>query len=124
MTEATFRNCPECMTSFEVVKKQGKARTFCTPECKAASASRRTTRGKALVAIAQGWRQSRGSGDVGKFLFAEMTAMLDQFNAEDLAAKRMKALDYAKLVCDVQPCNPDYNGGATFTATRFFDRQN
>lgn len=118
----TARICPECATSFEVVKKQGKARVFCSDACKQVHANRRTARGKSLVAIAQGWRQSRGSGDFGKFLFAEMTAMLDQMNAEDLAAGRMKAVDYAKTVTEFRPVSLEYNTKA-YEASRFMDRQ-
>jgi hypothetical protein len=100
MTTRT-RICPECSTTFELTATKGKARVFCTEACKQTHANRRTTRGKSLVAIAMGWRQTRGSGQLGKDLFAEMTRMLDTFVAEDVAAGRMRSDDYAKTILDM-----------------------
>lgn len=122
MTNVLNRRCAECGTEFDAARK-GKARTFCTDACKAAHANRRTSRGKALIAIAQGWRKSRGSGDFGKFLFGEVTSMLDAWNAEDLAAGRLDAVEYAKLVVEYQTVNPDYHGGRSFEASRYMDRK-
>jgi len=123
-TNLKTKTCPECGEPFALeTGKPGKPRVFCSNDCKAAHSNRRTARGKNLAAIAQGWRQTRGSGDLGKFLFAEMTAMLDQWNAEDLAAGRMRAADYAASVCDFTPTNSvQYAKG--YTASRFMDRRN
>jgi hypothetical protein len=117
------RICPECNKPFAVVKKQGKPRVFCSDAHKAAHANRRTARGKALVAIAMGWRQARGSGDLGKELFGQMTEMLDAFNAEDLADGRMGAKDYAASLIEFTKVNPEYYGKA-YIATRYMDRKN
>ena len=116
------RICPECGNEFEANGHRGPTRTFCSNACKTTHSNRRTVRGKSLVAIAQAWRKSRGAGEAGKFFFAELTSMLDQFNAEDAEAGRMDAVDYAKLLCDFHPVNPDYHGGRTFEASRWMDR--
>jgi hypothetical protein len=108
--------CPECGKSFEQTGGRGKPRVFCSDDHKAAHASRMTVRGKQLAKIALGWRLARGSGDLGKFLFAEMTTMLDDWNSEDKAAGRMRADDYAALVCDFNSTNPQWS-------RRYFDRQ-
>lgn len=113
--EPKLRNCPECGGEFTASGKQGKARVFCCPEHKQAHANRMTVRGKQLAKIALGWRQTRGSGDLGKFLFGEMTTMLDDWNAQDLEAGRMKAGDYAALVCEFDARNPSWS-------SRYFDR--
>jgi hypothetical protein len=111
-----LRTCPECGTEFAAPKKQGKARVFCCDAHKQAHANRMTVRGKQLAKIALGWRQTRGGGDLGKFLFGEMTSMLDDWNAEDLKAGRMKAGDYAALVCEFNTQNPSWS-------SRYFDRK-
>lgn len=108
LSATTSKPCPECGGA--VTKgTRGKARVFCSNECKQAHANRRTVRGKALVAIAQGWRQTRGSGDLGKFLFAEMQQMLDAWNAEDREAGRGRADVYAAQVCEFNPTNPQWS---------------
>lgn len=118
----TTRICPECGQEFTTNGGRGKPRIFCTDAHKQAHANRRMARGKSLVAIAQAWRKSRGSGEAGKFFFAELTSMLDEFNAQDLAAGRMDPVEYAKTVSDFETVNPDYYGGRTFTASRWMDR--
>lgn len=111
------RICPECGDTFEVssLSKQ----VFCCAAHKQAHANRCTVRGKALVRIAQGWRYSRGSGDIGKFLFAEMTAMLDQWNSEDLERtdRKINATDYAASVVQFNSLNPQWS-------LKYADRQN
>lgn len=121
MTTKT-RRCAECPTTFEVKPSPGKPKAFCSAACKQAHANRRASRGKSLMTVAQGWRKSRGSGDLGKFLFGEMTAMLDQWNAEDRDAGRLDPVEYAKSAIDFQPVNPAYHGGRTFEANRWIDR--
>jgi endogenous inhibitor of DNA gyrase (YacG/DUF329 family) len=91
------RECPECGVVLPKSTSRGRARSFCSEPCKQAHNNRMGSRGKALAKIALGWRQARGSGDAGKLLFAEMTAMLDAWNSEDLKANRMKADDYAMM---------------------------
>jgi hypothetical protein len=110
------RICPECGKGFEVTSNRGKPKLFCTNAHKQAHANRMAVRGKQLAKIALGWRKARGSGDIGKFLFAEMNEMLDTWNAEDVAAKRMDATEYAALVVEFNPTNPQWS-------RRYFDRQ-
>lgn len=112
----TVRKCPECGSTFEVTSNRGKPKLFCTDAHKQAHGNRMAVRGKQLTKIALGWRKARGSGDIGKFLFAEMNEMLDTWNAEDVAAKRMDATDYAALVVEFNPTNPQWS-------RRYFDRQ-
>ena len=107
------RNCPECGVELPPHTGRGKRRVFCCDEHKQAHANRRTVRGKALAAVAMGWRKTRGSGELGKYLFSEMTLMLDQWNAEDREAGRMAADDYARTLGDAGL------GGAG----RYIDRQ-
>lgn len=87
------RLCPECL---EPVAQRGKGKpsVFCCDEHREAHKNRRTVRGKRLVAIAQAWRVDRGSGQVAQACLQQMCMMLDQFNAEDLEAGRMRASDY------------------------------
>lgn len=93
-------SCPECGSEVPPATKKITQRVFCSNNCKANHSGRMAARGKALAKISMGWRQTRGSGDLGKFLFSEMTSMLDAWNSEDLAAGRMRADDYAALVTD------------------------
>lgn len=111
----TTRTCPECGQQFETQSKRGKPQVFCTEAHRQAHANRMTVRGKQLTKIALGWRLSRGSGELGKFLFNEMTSMLDEWNSEDKAAGRMRADDYAALVSEFNPSNPMWS-------KRYFDR--
>ena len=117
------RICPECGTEFTPPPARGQQRVFCCDAHKTAHKTRMTVRGQQLAKVALGWRITRGSGDFGKWLFSEMTSLLDQWNSEDKAAGRMKADDYMKLVANFTPVNPDYYNGKTFEADRWFDRQ-
>lgn len=112
---ANARHCPECGGVVSQVRTKS-LRVFCSNECKQIHANRRTARGKALAAVAMGWRQTRGSGDLGKFLFAEMTSMLDAWNAEDLKAGRMRADHYAAAVTDFNAAHPQWS-------RRYIDRK-
>lgn len=118
---AKTRICPECGQEFETNGGRGKPRIFCTEAHKQAHANRRGARGKTLVTLAQAWRKTRGSGDFGKFLFSEVTTLLDAWNAEDLEAGRLDPVEYAKLVVGFQSVPPGYYD-RTFNATRWIDR--
>ena len=84
------RVCPECGTAFGA----GHVRQiFCSPAHNTAFHNREKTRFTA-ISYAMAWRRQRGSGDVAKFAMAEMCRLLDQFNAEDLAAGRPGAVPY------------------------------
>lgn len=100
------KTCPECGSALPDTKSRGKKRVFCSDGCKTVHNNRMAARGKALAKVAMGWRQQRGAGDLGKFLFGEMTTMLDQWNSEDYQSGRMRADHYAALVCDWSPTQP------------------
>ena len=119
-----FKKCPECGEQFQPKSQRGKPQVFCCNAHKEAHGMRRASRGKSLVTLAQAWRKSRGAGDFGKFLFSEVTTLLDDWNAEDMAAGRMDPVEYAKLVTKFETVNPDYYGGRTFMADRWMDRNN
>jgi endogenous inhibitor of DNA gyrase (YacG/DUF329 family) len=109
--------CPECSAPLPLRNsRSGKKQVFCSARCKQAHANRNASRGKALAKIALGWRQTRGSGDLGKFLFAEMTSMLDEWNSQDRIAGRMRAADYAAMVCD-------FNDNPLIPPSRYIDRK-
>lgn len=105
------RFCPECGSEVEPKSTPGQPRVFCSAAHKQAHNNRMAVRGKSLTKIALGWRKTRGSGDFGKFLFAEMCKMLDAWNAEDLTAGRMPSDEYANLVT------------SGFTSASFMDRR-
>lgn len=121
MTEAThtpmIRKCPECMVEFDARVGSRRPKVFCSQQHKADHANRRMVRGKALAAIAMGWRHKRGQGPLGSFLYSEMNQMLDLWNSEDHAAGRMNASEYAALVVDFNPTNPEWS-------LRYNDRKN
>lgn len=97
-TPGSQHPCPECGGDLPERASKGRARVFCTAKCKADHNNRMASRGKALAKIALGWRVARGSGEAGRFLFSQMQEMLDAWNAEDNAAGRMRADDYAMLM--------------------------
>lgn len=101
--------CPECGVPVERTRVAGTPQVFCSKAHKTAHANRCAQRGKALVKMAMGWRVDRGTGAVAKFCFQEMTAMLDRWAAEDRDARRMRGPDYAALVCDFDPRNPNWS---------------
>lgn len=106
---AARRVCPEC--GCEVVRRsaRGPMPTFCGETCKKARGNRRLVRGAAIIEFAQAWRALRAQGPVAQAAFAQLNAILDQFNAEDVKAKRPRAdLMAAKILAD---------------GTQYFDRQ-
>jgi hypothetical protein len=135
MTEMTTKSnapriCPECGVEFTPPPARGQQRVFCCDEHKQAHATRKTVRGKSLVSIAlamrkaySGSRKDPVDAEFAKFLYADMMAMLDNWNAEDKAAGRMDPVSYAKTLTNFTRVNPDYNGGRSFEADRWFDRQ-
>lgn len=103
--------CPECGKPI-VQNGKGRARTFCDDKCKAAHSNRRAVRGKSLTALAMGWRRLRGTG-AGKQMFADLCAMLDEFNTEDRVAGRMPADEYVRLLNQT-----GLSGGGSFRERR------
>jgi endogenous inhibitor of DNA gyrase (YacG/DUF329 family) len=91
----TTRHCPECGTLIPSNLK-GRDREFCKEACKQVFRNRLAVRGKAIAALAQAWRIDRGSGDVAKQCFAELTSILDLFNSEDRDAGRPRPTEYAR----------------------------
>lgn len=98
---ARERVCPEC--GHEVVRRsaRGPMPTFCSNGCKKDHANRALVEGRAVIAFAKAWRVDRGSGAIAKGSLAQLCAILDQFNAQDLEAGRPRADLYAaKLLRD------------------------
>lgn len=118
----TVRNCAECGCEFDPSGSRGKTKLFCSQQHRWDFENRRASRGKALVGIAQAWRKTRGSGDYGKFLFMELSSLLDNWNADDAANGRIDPVEYSKSLTNYEAINPDYNGGRTFWADRWMDR--
>jgi hypothetical protein len=83
------RECPECGTSFSPpVKGPGQHQEFCSDAHRIAFKNREKAQGSVLITVAKAWRKARGSGEIGKAAFAEMTAILDQLLDDDRKAGR------------------------------------
>lgn len=107
---ARERVCPECGGAAVRRSAKGPMPTFCGPECKRAHANRHIVEGRAVIAFLKAWRIDRASGEIAKGSFAQVCKIVDQFNAQDLAAGRPRADLYAaKLLRD---------------GSEYFDRQN
>lgn len=76
-----LRICPECGIEFAPpAKGPGQHKRFCSNEHRFAWQAREAAEGKVLVTIAKAWRKTRGSGELGKRAFEEMTRILDALN--------------------------------------------
>lgn len=84
-------DCPWCATSFT---RRRHDQCFCTPTCQAAFNRQAKVEGARIVHLAKVWRAGRGSTDVAKRAFQELTSILDLMNAED----REKGRNLAKHV--------------------------
>lgn len=83
------RECPECGTIFSPpAKGPGQHQEFCCDAHRIAFKNREKAHGSVLITVAKAWRRARGSGEIGKAAFAEMTAILDQLLEEDRKAER------------------------------------
>lgn len=91
--------CPECGGPVTQPAK-GRARIFCKEAHKQAFRNRLAVRGKMLTGLALGWRVDRGSGPTAKAAFAQMCAMLDEWNADDREAGRPRADYYTGLLIE------------------------
>jgi endogenous inhibitor of DNA gyrase (YacG/DUF329 family) len=101
--------CPNC--GGEVVRRsaRGPMPTFCSADCKKAHANRHIVEGRAVIAFLKAWRIDRAQGEIAQGSFAEVCAIVDQFNAQDREAGRPRADLYAaKILAE---------------GTRFVDRQ-
>lgn len=110
---ARERICPNC--GGEVVRRsaRGPMPTFCDAKgpgiCKKEHAYRHMVEGRATIAFLKAWRIDRGVGEIAQASLAELCTIVDQFNAQDFAAKRPRADIYAaKMMAD---------------GTKFIDRQ-
>lgn len=95
----TQRQCPNC--GKPVVRKPGPggAKTFCAPRCKVEYQGRAMNEGRAIIAFAKAWRESRNrkeDREVGSAALAELCNVLDSFNAADRAAGRPRTTEYVK----------------------------
>ena len=101
--------CPECAGPVIRRSTKGPFPTFCTPECKKSHGNRHIVEGRAVIAFLKAWRIDRAQGEIAQQSFAQVCQIVDQFNAQDLAASRPRADLYAaKMLAD---------------GTMFFDRQ-
>lgn len=83
------RHCPECGEPFDVpARGPGQHKRFCGSSCRLVWANREKGQGAVLVTIAKAWRKTRGSGQLGKDAFAEMTKILDLLNERDIREGR------------------------------------
>jgi hypothetical protein len=75
-------DCPECgTTAWRWVR--GGERAFCSPACRLSFNARAKVEGASVITLAKAWRKARGSGELGKACFAELTTILDELNARD-----------------------------------------
>ena len=91
--------CPECGVDVAVFVRGG-TRTFCCPAHKQAYNNRMKAEGAAVIALAKAWRKKRGSGETAKAAFAELTGILDLFNARDAEEGRPSVEVYAQKLLD------------------------
>lgn len=101
--------CPNCAGPVVRRSTRGPMPTFCSADCKKLHGNRALVEGRAVIAFLKAWRIDRAQGEIAQRAFEQVCKITDQFNAEDLAAKRPRADLYAaKLLAD---------------GTQFFDRQ-
>lgn len=90
--------CPECGTEFRRSSGRGGIKTFCSPEHKKAYQARALNEGRAIIALAKAWRESRNSKEtreLGSQCLTEMVSIIDSFVSEDRKAGRPKTMGYA-----------------------------
>lgn len=87
------RTCAECSIEFET---KSRIRLFCSKAHKLKFHNRNAARGKVLTPLAMAWRGKRGSGDTAKIAFRQMNQRLDEWNADDIKAKRMPMADFVE----------------------------
>lgn len=92
--------CPECGAEVQgrTEGARGGIKTFCCPEHSVAFERRQMTQGRAIILMAKAWRVSRNrreDREIGRVALAELCAILDGFIAEDFAAGRPRATEYA-----------------------------
>lgn len=83
------RVCPECGETFTATHH---AQGFCTTDHQQAFHNLMAKRGKVMTSLVLSWRRGRGSSDVAKYAFEQMSALADIYNAEDVAAGRRPGL--------------------------------
>lgn len=100
--------CPECGKPVERKSKFGPAPIFCAPlpgakrsACQVAHQNRHIAEGRAVIALLKAWRIDRGSGEIAQESFAQASAIIDLFNAQDRDAGRPRPdLFAAKMLAD------------------------
>jgi hypothetical protein len=90
-----LRHCAECGAEFAANRPQ---QQFCQPAHKTAFQNRAAVEGRAIVALAKAWRAARNRKEdrqIGADCLAELSAILDSFNADDRKAGRPGPMPYA-----------------------------
>lgn len=87
------RTCAECGTEFET---KSRAQLFCSKPHKLRFHNRNAARGKVLTPLAMAWRGRRGGDETAKLAFKRMNTLLDEWNVEDLKAKRMSMAEFVE----------------------------
>jgi len=92
------RTCPECGTLFRAAHPR---QIFCSPAHKRAWHNRDTVRGARLTTLAMAAHSTRGGtrGDkeTGKRARRDSEQLMRQWDADDRAAGRMRAVEYVAL---------------------------
>lgn len=96
-------NCPKTIP-------EGRRSLFCSPACKKGWFARSLKRGQVVAPFVQAAALARHApSDVGRYSTRMMWALARKWNAQDAAAGRMNATDYAKRRMDAKwaACDTD-----------------
>lgn len=99
MASKMTRKCPECGSSFE---QKHARQLYCTKPHQIAFNNRQLARGQALVGLGQAWRLGRNTSRpaakaAAAKAFNALCRLLDDYNAEDMAAGRAQALQLLRV---------------------------
>lgn len=91
--------CPECGLEFTRSSGRGGVKNFCTDQHKRDYQARQMKQGRAIIALAKAWRESRNRKEdraFGAEALSEMVSIIDSFVSQDREAGRPKTIGYAK----------------------------
>lgn len=87
--------CPECGGKVERRSPKGPFPKFCSDAHKRAYGNRLLAQGLPVIGLLKAWRMDRGSGEIAQKAFSQVCAILDEMNAVDIAAGRVRPDLYA-----------------------------